>query len=881
MEAQPLINWLKKFILTERQEKILTCALGFDGQVYHSFNDFLKVAYKDHHRAENLKKAEFGSFRRDFENEKRSAVIKIEKALSLSGKEYQLLAAALPFYKKLKEILNGKSFEERFEEVVKKSKEGRMVPLTRAWSLPLTARLKRLALSDNQRKVLFALLGLEGKKYTQFRDVIFDLFAKEGQTKTEAYLRYGFQIRDTMHSGFPKVKAALNLPKGEFIILQQLDSFYARLQEVYPNKPIEELGKIIQEVRSKKGPRFGIGQKFFLSTIEKLSPEKKINALILAPWQEKVLLRICQLEGKKYTSLSDIARELGMNPVSPHSIYKRAAHKIKFALEKLSSEEYKNLAKTDIFYARLKEVYPEITFDKVNELYQKTKSAKYFFAFGKIETLSLSEKIGMLKLSEKEIFLLSAVYQLDGKIYHDAEEICQAGEIQSPHAYYALYHIASQKVKFALEKLSSEEYEKLTQTDSFYAQLKKIYPQAAFLNLHQFYQRLLQEKKKAQKTTKEKEIGLLYGSLEIYRREILNIAPLADSDIDLLIERVKQEDKEATKTLYESSLRYILPVAYAQMWNKFVQEKGFRLQDLIQEGNLGAWMAFLKKRFDYKKTWEVFVKGIAKYAIRGAVFEQPIHHLIRLTPYQLREVRRLMKAIIQLKEKLDREPTNEELAKELKKSLEGVKDTKAAMQIYCSYTVSYDGPIKNSEEDSGVYSEIIADQNAADPAKTIENKIIEMFKEHANTYINKVLSPTEQLVIRLRYGFEDYSFWPQDKIAQILQINSQMIAYIEQEALEKLRKNEEVISKIRAVAEITSQTVFSLPFQSLTMDKEKKKEKAPPAFSLPAKPKWEDAKEKPLLKRITPHLYDEEGKYLYEKFGLIPALAWFFPAKKE
>lgn len=257
--------------------------------------------------------------------------------------------------------------------------------------------------------------------------------------------------------------------------------------------------------------------------------------------------------------------------------------------------------------------------------------------------------------------------------------------------------------------------------------------------------------------------------VRMYLKEIGKVALLsADEERDLAI-RMENGDEEAKKKLCESNLRLVVSIA------KRYLNRGLSFLDLIQEGNLGLIKAVDK--FDYTKGYKfsTYATWWIRQAITRAIADQA--RTIRIPVHMVETINKLIRVSRQLLQEYGREPTTEEIAKEMGLSVEKVREIKKISQD----PVSLETPI-GEEEDSHL-GDFIPDDDVPAP---VDAAAYSMLKEQLMEVLN-TLSEREKKVLMLRFGLEDGRPRTLEEVGKEFNVTRERIRQIEAKALRKLR----------------------------------------------------------------------------------------------
>lgn len=257
--------------------------------------------------------------------------------------------------------------------------------------------------------------------------------------------------------------------------------------------------------------------------------------------------------------------------------------------------------------------------------------------------------------------------------------------------------------------------------------------------------------------------------VKMYLKEIGKV-DLLDADEELeLAKRMSEGDEVAKKKLAEANLRLVVSIA------KRYVGRGMLFLDLIQEGNLGLIKAVDK--FDYSKGYKfsTYATWWIRQAITRAIADQA--RTIRIPVHMVETINKLVRISRQLVQELGREPTTEELAKELNLSVEKVREISKISQE----PVSLETPI-GEEEDSHL-GDFIPDDDAPAPSEVAS---FVMLKEQLEDVL-KTLTTREAKVLRLRFGLEDGRPRTLEEVGKEFDVTRERIRQIEAKALRKLR----------------------------------------------------------------------------------------------
>ncbi|MBQ6150816.1 MAG: RNA polymerase sigma factor RpoD [Mogibacterium sp.] len=257
--------------------------------------------------------------------------------------------------------------------------------------------------------------------------------------------------------------------------------------------------------------------------------------------------------------------------------------------------------------------------------------------------------------------------------------------------------------------------------------------------------------------------------VRMYFKEIGKVPLLtADEERDLAI-RIEQGDEEAKKKLCESNLRLVVSIARRYL------NRGLSFLDLIQEGKLGLRKAV--EKFDYTKGYKfsTYATWWIRQAITRSIADQA--RTIRIPVHMVETINKLIRISRQLLQEYGREPTSEEIAKEMGISVEKVREIKKISQD----PVSLETPI-GEEEDSHL-GDFIPDEDIPSPVDAAAYSMLQkQLREVLDT-----LSEREKKVLILRFGLDDGRPRTLEEVGREFNVTRERIRQIEAKALRKLR----------------------------------------------------------------------------------------------
>ena len=257
--------------------------------------------------------------------------------------------------------------------------------------------------------------------------------------------------------------------------------------------------------------------------------------------------------------------------------------------------------------------------------------------------------------------------------------------------------------------------------------------------------------------------------VKVYLKDIGRVPLLGSEEETELAKRMLDGDEQAKQKLSEANLRLVVSIA------KRYVGRGMQFLDLIQEGNMGLMKAV--EKFDYTKgfRFSTYATWWIRQAITRAIADQA--RTIRLPVHMVETINKLTRATRVLVQKLGREPTDAEIAKEMGITEERVREIKRIALD----PVSLETPV--GEEDDSHIGDFIMDDKTLTPQDAAS---FTMLKEQLIGILD-TLTPREEMVIRLRYGIDDGHPRTLEEVGKAFGVTRERIRQIEAKALRKLR----------------------------------------------------------------------------------------------
>ena len=265
-------------------------------------------------------------------------------------------------------------------------------------------------------------------------------------------------------------------------------------------------------------------------------------------------------------------------------------------------------------------------------------------------------------------------------------------------------------------------------------------------------------------------------SVRLYLREIGKIPLLTPEEEADLAQRVIKGDKKAKDKLAEANMRLVVSIA------KRYSGRGLDLLDLIQEGNTGLLRAV--EKFDPSKGFKfsTYATWWSRQAITRAIADQA--RTIRIPVHMVETINKVLRATRKLTQELNREPTVEEIAKEMDMEPEKIEYVMKIKQDIASLDQSVG---RDGDDEDSVLGDFVEDEERISPEDSAANQIL---KEQLASIIS-TLSEREQKIIKLRFGIGGGRPHTLEEVGAEFSVTRERIRQIEAKALSKLRKHKD------------------------------------------------------------------------------------------
>jgi len=257
--------------------------------------------------------------------------------------------------------------------------------------------------------------------------------------------------------------------------------------------------------------------------------------------------------------------------------------------------------------------------------------------------------------------------------------------------------------------------------------------------------------------------------VKMYLKDIGKIPLLSEDEEKEVAKQILEGNEDARERLAEANLRLVVSIA------KRYVGRGMHFLDLIQEGNIGLMKAV--ERYDYHKGFKfsTYATWWIRQSITRAIADQS--RTIRVPVHVSETLSRQAKVHRELSQSLGREPTPEEVAEKMNVPIEKVME----LRRISFEPVSLETPV--GEEDDSSLGNFIEDERAMSP---VDAAMLTMLKDQLVKTL-KILTPREEMVLRMRYGINDGKPKTLEEVGAIFNVTRERIRQIEVKAIKKLR----------------------------------------------------------------------------------------------
>ncbi|MGZ5309266.1 MAG: sigma-70 family RNA polymerase sigma factor [Solirubrobacterales bacterium] len=259
-------------------------------------------------------------------------------------------------------------------------------------------------------------------------------------------------------------------------------------------------------------------------------------------------------------------------------------------------------------------------------------------------------------------------------------------------------------------------------------------------------------------------------SLRVYLRSIGRVELLTSEQEVELAKRFERGDTTAKRQMVEANLRLVVSIA------KGYQGRGLGFLDLIQEGSLGLIRAV--EKFDYRRGFKfsTYATWWIRQAITRALADKS--RTIRIPVHMVEKLSRLGKVERELVQRLGREPVADEVAEEMKRSVEEIRDIRRFGQL----PISLEKPL--GEDAGSQLAELVADDSVSSPLDTASDQLR---REDVHRAL-RTLAPREREVLELRYGLNGGEPLTLEQVGTELGVARERIRQLETKMLQKLQQ---------------------------------------------------------------------------------------------
>jgi len=317
--------------------------------------------------------------------------------------------------------------------------------------------------------------------------------------------------------------------------------------------------------------------------------------------------------------------------------------------------------------------------------------------------------------------------------------------------------ITTDEIALALDELDLD----AAQIDDVYSALEELQVEVVGLNAD------AADEEEPQPVPQAREIST--DSLQLFLKDIGKVDLLTAAQEVELAKRIERGDHRAKQEMVEANLRLVVSIA------KRYRNQGLPFLDLIQEGTIGLVRA--AEKFDYRKGFKfsTYATWWIRQAVARALADKA--RTIRMPVHVVEKLNKIVRSERKLRAELGREPTSEEIARDLDLALEEVEQIRRSAQT----PVSLEKPVGDEEESE--FGHFLTDENVPLPEEAAE---VTMRKETL-LKIMGTLSHRERRVLELRYGLDGQHPRTLDEVGRTFNVTRERIRQIENQSLKKLR----------------------------------------------------------------------------------------------
>ncbi len=265
-------------------------------------------------------------------------------------------------------------------------------------------------------------------------------------------------------------------------------------------------------------------------------------------------------------------------------------------------------------------------------------------------------------------------------------------------------------------------------------------------------------------------------SVRLYLREIGKVSLLTAEEEQELAKKVIAGDKKAKDRMVEANMRLVVSIA------KRYTGRGLDFLDLIQEGNTGLLRAVEKFDPDKGFKFATYATWWIRQAITRAIADQA--RTIRIPVHMVETINKILRTSRKMTQELNREPTIEELAKEMDMEPEKVENALRIKQDIASLDQSVG---RDGDDEDSVLGDFVEDEERVSPEDSAANQLL---KEQLASIL-ATLSDREQKIIKLRFGIGGGRPHTLEEVGAEFSVTRERIRQIEAKALSKLRKHKD------------------------------------------------------------------------------------------